>query len=59
MRAGVLQEDIHQVLAMGRESWTEYGGGVVWQRLSIDNGEDMEYKCPEDNCDVGAHDALS
>ena len=59
MRAGPLLEDIYQIMSIGRESWAEYGGGVIWQRLSIDNGEKMEDKCPEDNCDVGAHDALS
>ena len=59
MRAGDLQENICKILSIGRDSWTEDGGGVIWQRLSIDNGEDMEDKCPEDNYDGGAHDALS
>jgi hypothetical protein len=25
----------------------------------MNNGQNMEYECPEDNCDVVAHDALS
>jgi hypothetical protein len=46
MCAGALQEDIGEILFFGRESWAENGGRIIWQRLRMNNGEDMEYKRP-------------
>jgi hypothetical protein len=46
MCAEALYEDIGEVLVAGRESWAKDGGRVIWQRLSMNNGQDMEHQCP-------------
>lgn len=43
MYAGVLSEDICEILVAGRESWEEDGGRIIWQRLSMHNGQEMEH----------------
>jgi len=43
MCAGGLQEDICEILVGGRESWKKDGGRIIWQRLSMYKGQEMEY----------------
>jgi hypothetical protein len=43
MCAGDLQEDICEILVAGRKSWEKDGGRIIWQRLSVHSGQEMEY----------------
>jgi hypothetical protein len=42
MCAGDLEEDIGDILAAGGESRAKYGRRIIWQRLSVNNGQDIE-----------------
>jgi hypothetical protein len=51
----VLQEDVGNILILGRGSREQYCCRIVWQRLRMGQGGKEGNQCPKDSCDVVTH----